>query len=224
MLESFTWKDCGDCGGITAPAWGDSGSTGQKSGECALGNQQATMGASSSSKRLGDFGAEARELEEIRLADLHADVSHIQEVRGLVTEFVGKKGQGKRQTVFTPLPPRRPSQLTSRDTTSISQHELSAVRCASTAAAAATQSRQKDCSQAAIAVENVAASVGNTTMVSSPLVPRATDVSRAVGLGSRASLVAQVLVQVSLYTEGMDASLLPCLVQFCIIVQTQTPS
>lgn len=185
MLESFAWKGCG----TMAPAWGDSGSTGQKS-ECALGDQQATVGASSSPKGVDDFGAEAQKLEAIRLADLRADVSHIQEVRALVAEFVGK-GRGKRQTASSLLP-RHPSQLTSKDPI-LSQHESCTVSCASTAA---TQSRQKDCFQAAI-IENAAASEGNT--ISSLLAPRTTDESRTAGLGSQAAVVAQLLVQVSTY-------------------------
>lgn len=187
MLESSTWKDC--CG-VIAPAWSASSSTGRTS-ECALGSQQtATVGANSSPKGLEDFGAEARELEVIRLADLHAGVSHIQEVRALVAGFV-EKGRGKHETASSPLP-RRPSQPTSKDPAFTSQHEPCAASCASTAA---SQLRQKDCSQAAVVVvENVAASGGNT--ISPPLVPRGSDGSRTAGLGSKAAFVAQLLVQV----------------------------
>lgn len=192
MLESSTWKDCG----AIAPAWGASGSTGQTS-ECAPGSQQAaTIGANSSPKGLEDFGAEARELEVVRLADLHADVSHIQEVRALVADFVGK-GRGKHETASSPLP-RRPSQPTTKDPAFTSQHEPCVASCASTAV---SQLRQKDCNQAAVAVESVAESGGNT--IPPPLVPRGAHGSRTAGLGSKAAFVAQLLVQVSVY-RGLD--------------------
>lgn len=187
MLESSTWQDCADI----APAWGGSGSTGQKS-ECALVNQQAaTTGSSTPARGLGGLGAEARELEVIRLTDFHADVSHIQGVKGLVAEFVGK-GRGKRETTALPQP-RRPSQLTSKDPTLTSQHESCTVSSASTMV---SQLQQTDCSQAAAVVENVAANRGNT--IPSLFVPRATDGSRMACLGSQAALVAQLLVQVSI--------------------------
>lgn len=194
MLESSTWKDCADI----APAWGDFCSTGQKS-ECAHGNQQAATTKSSSPARgLGGLGAEARELEAIRLADFHADVSHIQGVKDLVAEFVGK-GRGKHETAALPLP-RRPSQLPSNDPTLASQHEPCAVSSASTIV---SQLQQTDCSQAASVVENVAASGGST--IPSLLVPRATDGSRTAGLRSQAGLVAQLLVQVSTH-RWLDVS------------------
>ena len=222
MLESFKWRDC--CDGM-APAWGDSGSTGQNKSEFALGNRRTNMEAASSPspRGLGDPGAEARELEALRLADLQSDISHIQEVRALVAEFVGKGGCGKSHTAASAVL-QRPSQLAGKGTM-LRQHDNScAVGCASTEEArlgqtecvsteeaplrqteceesteAAQIRQQTDCSQAAVVVENVSASSGDNTMTSSLLAPPTADgSSRTTGLGSQAALVAQLLVQVSI--------------------------